>query len=333
MKQKVMSAIQHKPSGKVPYNVELASEKRSQLCAEIGISESEYFVWAGNHIEKTDFNTGEYIKPGYYKDNFGVVWDRSGLDKDIGIVEEKLVTEDNFVNYRSPDVRLELVTNKVKASIGNGLDTFKLGKISMTLFERAWSLRGLEELLMDFYLNPALVNHLLDQILEYNVKILDIALEHDIDGIYFGDDFGTQTSLIMSPDTWRKFIKPRYKLMFSMVKAKGKITALHSCGNIGVILSDLIDIGLDIYQTVQPEVYDLADLKDEFGKDLSFWGGISTQKLLPYARKMELIDEVKRTIHVMSKDGGYIASPTHQVTPDVSNENVLTLIELLRDGI
>ena len=330
MKQNVLAALNHKSNGKLPYNVELTSEKRKILCSEIRIAEYDYFSWAGNHIEKADFNTGSYVKPGFYKDNFGVVWNRTGIDKDIGVVEEYLVNEDNYKSYKSPKVDTEYIKSVTQSLVCSKRDTFKLGKISMTLFERAWALRGMENLLEDFYINPEITEHILDQVLEYNMQILDTALVYDIDGFYFGDDFGTQASLIMSPEIWREFIKPRYKVMFEKVKSSGKVTALHSCGNIKMLLGDLIDIGLDIYQTVQPEIYNLTEIKDEYGKDLCFWGAISTQRLLPFAKKDELLDTVTRTIDILSKDGGYIAAPTHQVTPDISNENVLTLIELLK---
>jgi len=327
----VLAAIAHKSNGKLPYNVELTSEKRKTLCSEIGIAENEYFSWAGNNIEKADYNTGDYIKPGYFKDNFDVVWNRTGIDKDIGVVADYLVTEENYKNYRSPEVNETHIRHVTESLLGSRMDTLKLGKISMTLFERAWSLRGMENLLEDFYVNPEIAEHILDEVQKYNMRIIDIALDYDIDGFYFGDDFGTQASLIMSPGTWREFIKPRYKVMFEKIKSRGKITALHSCGNIEMLFGDLIDIGLDVYQTVQPEIYDLSDIKNKYGRDLCFWGAISTQRLLPFATKEELIDTVQETIETLSKDVGYIASPTHQITPDVSNENVLTLIELLKN--
>ena len=118
--------------------------------------------------------------------------------------------------------------------------------------------------------------------------------------------------------------------MFEKVKGSGKVVALHSCGNIGMILGDLIDIGLDIYQTVQPEVYDLGMIKTQYGKNLSFWGGISTQRLLPFAKPEELKSAVLEIIRVMSDNGGYIASPTHRVPADVPPENIVALVEVLK---
>ncbi|MDR2570194.1 MAG: uroporphyrinogen decarboxylase [Oscillospiraceae bacterium] len=330
MKQAVIDAIKHK-NGKLPYNVELTSEKRRDLCAQIGIDEKDYFSWAGNHIEKADYNFGEYISEGFFKDNFGVIWNRTGLDKDIGVVDNLLINDDNYDDYICPNIDYTHINDVTLSLVNSKPDTLRLGKISMTLFERAWSLRGMQELLMDFIVEPESVEGLLNKITQYNMNIINIALEHDIDGFYFGDDFGTQKSLIMNPDTWRKYIKPHYKTMFEKIKKHGKITALHSCGNIYDILGDLIDIGLDIYQTVQPEIYDLKFLKNEYGNDLCFWGAISTQRLLPFASKTELTDVVNQTIDIMGKNGGYIASPTHQVPPDVKSENILTLIELLKN--
>jgi uroporphyrinogen decarboxylase len=135
----------------------------------------------------------------------------------------------------------------------------------------------------------------------------------------------------MSPETWRRFIKPGLAKMFERVKKSGKVVALHSCGDINKILGDLIDIGLDIYQTVQPEIYDLKKLKAEYGKSLSFWGGISTQRLLPFAKPEEVKATVKDTISILSNYGGYIASPTHQVPADVPPENIIALVEALKN--
>ena len=121
--------------------------------------------------------------------------------------------------------------------------------------------------------------------------------------------------------------------MFSRVKSRGKIVALHSCGNITDLLPEFIDIGLDIYQTVQPEIYDLSRLKAEFGDRLTFWGGISTQRDLPFDTPDVLRMKIDRTIAVLGASGGYIAGPTHRLPPDIPIENIRTLVDALRiDG-
>ena len=126
-------------------------------------------------------------------------------------------------------------------------------------------------------------------------------------------------------------MKPGLAKMFDRVKNDGKIVALHCCGKIDDLLGELIDIGLDIYRTVQTEVYDLKKLKRNFGKNLTFWGAISTQQTLPFVKPDELKRIVKDTIDIMAEDGGYICSPTHRVPEDVPAENIAALIEVLRE--
>jgi uroporphyrinogen decarboxylase len=117
-----------------------------------------------------------------------------------------------------------------------------MGKIGSAFFDRAWSLRGFENFLMDLMVEEAFVKELFEQILSVNLQIIDEAVKYDIDGFYFGDDYGQQNGLLMSPVTWRIFIKPYLAIMFERVKKSGKIVALHSCGNISEIMGDLIEI-------------------------------------------------------------------------------------------
>jgi uroporphyrinogen decarboxylase len=331
-KERVINAIQHKATDLIPYNIELTKEELIKVSESLRIKPDYFPEYVGNHIEKITYNDdGVYIKPGVFRDEFGVIWNKSGLHRDIGTIETNLLKEPNLKVYHFPEPNIDRVRKLPTEAINNGRDTFKFSKLFFAYFERAWSLRGMENLLMDFLLNPSFVEKLLEHILHYNLRIIEVVVqESEIDGFYFGDDYGQQNGLIMSPDTWRKFIKPGLSKMFRKVKECGKVVALHSCGNITEILCDLIEIGLDIYQTVQPEVYNLKWLKKEYGKDLTFWGGISTQQLLPFASPNELKADVRKTLHIMSNHGGYIASPTHKITQDIPVENVLALIEVLK---
>jgi len=199
------------------------------------------------------------------------------------------------------------------------------------MYERAWTLRGIENLLVDMIEEPQFVHDLLDAITEYNLKVIDIGLEYDIDGFHFGDDWGQQRGLIMGPVHWRTFIKPRMARMYARVKSKGLIVSQHSCGDIEEIFPDLIEIGLDIYQTVQPEIYNLKEIKRKYGNDLTFWGGISTQGLLPYGTAGEVRQVARETIKIMNQDGGYIAAPTHALPRDIPVENVIALMEVFQN--
>ena len=331
-KERVQAAISHIQPDITPYNIELCSTLADAVCKQCGIPKAELYHWLGNHIEKISYNRGT-LEGDIYTDEFGVQWDRSGADKDIGIIHNYLLTEPSMGGYALPEPDLAFVRQSTEKAVENNADTFKFGKIGTALFERAWSLRGFENFLMDLACEDEFVAELLDKITDFQLSILDTALEYDIDGIYLGDDFGTQNGLLMSPDTWRRHFKPRFAQIFDRTKRAGKIAALHSCGDITLILDDLIEIGLDIYQTVQPEIYDLAYIKKRYGNNLTFWGGISTQQTLPFVEPAELKQIVRDTVAVMGKGGGYIAAPTHQVPFDVPIENIIAMAEALRGQV
>ena len=123
----------------------------------------------------------------------------------------------------------------------------------------------MEDVLVDFILNPEFVGELLDRIVEYNLKVADLAARYPIDCIFFGDDWGQQRGLIMGPEHWRNYLKPRLIRMYSHVKSKGMKVAQHSCGDIREVFPDLIEAGMDIYNTFQPEIYDVGEMKRLYG--------------------------------------------------------------------
>jgi uroporphyrinogen decarboxylase len=149
--------------------------------------------------------------------------------------------------------------------------------------------------------------------------------------VRFGDDWGQQTGLIMGPRLWRRFIKPRVQAMYARVKATGRYVMQHSCGAVQELFPDLIDMGLDIFNTFQPEVMDVAFCKREYGGYLTFYGGISTQQVLPRVSPAELVTEIHRMIDLVGRDGGYIVAPTHSIPRDVPPENIATFIEMVRN--
>lgn len=134
----------------------------------------------------------------------------------------------------------------------------------------------------------------------------------------------------MGPRLWRRFIKPRVAVMYARAKQAGKYVMQHSCGAIQELFPDLIDMGLDIFNTFQPEVMDVNFCKREYGRHLTFYGGISTQQVLPRVSPGELREVIKRMIALVGKDGGYIVAPTHAIPRDVSPENIVTFIETVQ---
>jgi uroporphyrinogen decarboxylase len=185
----------------------------------------------------------------------------------------------------------------------------------------------MEELLMDMIAEPQFVHSLMEKITEHHLELLDQVLDYDFDAVYFGDDWGAQRGLIFGKTLWQKFIKPYLKQLCAKVKSKDKNVILHSCGNIWEILDQVIEIGVDCYNTVQPEIYDLNQLVNEFGKDLTFYGGISNQTFLPNATPEEVEKKCLETMEVLNRYHGYILSPTHSVTPDIPIENLFAIVK------
>lgn len=328
-KQRVINSLNHKESDIIPYEIGFTIPLREKLIKYFNNPDFESGI--DNHIKVIGYSTGHTPiegKPEHVQDKWGVIWNRSGPDKDIGVVENIILKGNDPTAFEYPVINFDELGSRFDEFLSENKNTFNIFCIGFSLFERAWTLRGMETLLMDMVLNPQFVHNLMDRICDWNVKMVEFANKYDFDGIYFGDDWGQQKGLIMGPAMWREFIKPRLKRMYSAVKQSGKFVFQHSCGDINEILPDVIECGLDCYQTFQPEIYDIAAVKEKYGSDLSFWGAISTQGMLPFETPDGVRRETARIMKILGKNGGYIASPTHGVPYDVPEENIEALLDV-----
>jgi len=150
-----------------------------------------------------------------------------------------------------------------------------------------------------------------------------------IDILWIGDDYGTQNGLLISPETWRRLFFPRLKQMCDLGRKYGAKVMLHCCGSTRKIWDGLIEAGVDIYDTIQPEAAGMnpAELKDEFGERICFHGTISTQRTLPFCSADEVCREVRGRIETVGKGGGFIVAPAHNIQPDTPIENILAVYE------
>ena len=197
-------------------------------------------------------------------------------------------------------------------------------------------LRGFEDWFMDFCLNPDLLAALFDAVLEVSLAIcahqLD-AIGAEVDVILTADDLGVQRGLMMSPDAFRKLVKPRLARYFELIHAKSPARVLfHTCGSVIDIVGDLVDIGVDVLHPVQVAArgMDPVALKKEWGEVLSFWGAIDTQRTLCQGSVEEVRSEVERRIEVLGRGGGYVLGAVHNIQPDVPVENILAMYEHAR---
>lgn len=334
-RERVIAALKHQDTDVVPYNVDFTMQADDNMIAELGKDYEKDLNCHLNYKQYWGWPTEEVAGSEHFKDTFGIVWDRSGADKDIGMPVETLIKNIDDITYVFPEIDEARIRAEYDELVANREDKFTFGGIGFSMFERAWSLAGMPEVLMAMVMYPEGLHKLFDMICDYNCKVMDIALEYDLDGFYFGDDWGQQKGLIMGPDYWRIFIKPRMARMYKKAKDKGLFVLQHSCGDVESIFEDLIEIGLDCYQTFQPEIYDeyygLETIKEKYGDRLSFWGGVSTQQLLPKATPEKVKEETARIMKIMSKGGGYIGAPTHAVEFDVPPANILAMFEVFKN--
>jgi uroporphyrinogen decarboxylase len=205
---------------------------------------------------------------------------------------------------------------------------FAVPNLGFALFERAWSLRGFDALLMDLVDRPAWVGELLERITVIQVRLARRFVALGVDGGYFGDDYGAQRSLLFSPRVWRDLVRPRLARLFGVFREAGLPVILHSDGDLWPILPDLVDLGLTCLNPVQPEVLDHARLHREFGRHLSFYGGLSTQSVLPHGTPAAVRAATQACVRDLAPDGtGLVLGPSHRMQSDIPPANVAAMLE------
>jgi uroporphyrinogen decarboxylase len=330
-KDRIYTALRHEQPDLCPWHFEFTQEAHRKMVEYTGDPDFERKI--GNHlhyIRAVRPDAWVEIAPDFWRDQFGVVWNRT-IDKDIGNPDAHIFPEPSLGDYVWPDPDDPLRWAHVPGEIAAHPGQFVVIAIDFSLFERAWTMRGMTNLLMDMYDHPQFVEDLLDAILEFNLGIVRNAARYPADAIYFGDDWGQQQGMLMGPALWRRFLKPRLARQYAAVHAIGKQVFIHSCGKVIEVFPDLIEIGLDCFNPFQPEVIDVYAAKREFGDRLSFYGGVSTQHLLPYGTPAEVKAEAKRLMQEVGSSGGYIIAPAHAIPKDAPPENMMALIEAVNE--
>ncbi len=312
----------------VPWSMGFTIEAREKLQAHFGCDDVE--VPLHNHLLKLGSDIGFFdrLEDNYVRDVFGVVWDRS-IDKDIGNVAGCVLPDPTLEGFELPDPLGRRFFAEIPERIERFRDRFRVFQIGFSLYERAWTLRGMENLMMDFIDHPQFVHGLLRAIADYNIAQAKEALKYDIDAVYFGDDWGQQRGLQMGPRTWREFIYPELRRMYGVVRGAGRFVMIHSCGDVDEVFDDLVAAGVNCFNPFQPEVMDVYTLLPQYRGRLAFHGGMSTQRTLPFGSVEEVRAESTRLLD-LGGDGGFIFAPAHDVEGDVPLENMLAAIDTVQ---
>jgi len=328
----VINVIKRKKQGIFPSHIEYTPEMGKKIAEHLGVDVGELPDILNQYI-RVGFANDTVIedhKNGIRYDNFGIGWDLV-ITEGFFIRHYPLENIENYKNYHFPDPNEPKLTENIKETVKKYKDKyFVIIDHSFTLWERAYCLRGFENFLIDMIKNTIFAEELLDRITEYQVELAKRFVAEGVDGGLTGGDWGKQTGLIFSPDLWRKLIKPRIARIWKVYKDAGLAVFHHSCGDVREIIPDLIEIGLDVLNPIQPQAMPIKELSKKYAKDLSFWGGLSLQRTLPFGTRVDVTKEVEKTVRILGAEGGYIISPAHELTSDVPIENFNAMMEAIR---
>ena len=279
-----------------------------------------------------------YLDDKPYVDEWGVGWNLQPYETPFGtghyteIDYHPLADESAISSYRAPDPHRPELYQDSRWMI----ETFKeqywiVGVTVTTIFETAWALRGYEQTMIDMVLDPELADELFEIPYRYHLAAAKKLVDMGVDMIQTGDDMGSQNTMIISPKLWRRFFKPRMANFISELKSINpdlKI-AYHSDGDVEPIIPELIEIGLDVLNPVQPASMDPAEIKRKYGHQLCFWGTIDEQHTLPFGTPADVVEEVHDRLKTVGYNGGLILAPTHHVQLDTPLENFWAMVNTI----
>jgi uroporphyrinogen decarboxylase len=263
------------------------------------------------------------IESGVYTDDFGCVWKE--LDHVPHLIDPPL-REPELSDYHFPDLDYGRYFSGMDGFFKTTQEHYRLCCLALGFFDRGWALRGFENFLSDVVLNQKFVEELLDRLVAMHFRLIDQVAQHPFDGIRFADDWGYQRGVTIGANRWRNLIKPGLKAIFEYAHQKGLTVMVHSDGDLTEIIPDLIQLGVQILNPIQPECMDILWLKKEFGKDICFNGGISSQSTIPWETSGQIQKEVMACLKYLGKDGGYIIGPTKSLNLEVPLENCLAVL-------
>lgn len=357
--QLVLDVIGKKNTTYLPSQCTFASRaKKMEVAGYLGLTEEEVDVFLGNHIKFTgvldDIVQIDKLDPhrmkaardaGRYLDvpgEEGMIYDLWGMQYNVndggyfnychplqGCDDDDALIYD----YRAPDISdMDMLFSIAEEDLKKYGDDFLVELSGYNgIWEKAYQMTEIEQFMYLLAVEPEKACYLMDVICEYKVEIARETVKRGFPIGHYGDDLGTQISTFVSEEMFVNYFLPRIRKVFRVFKDAGLPVQMHSCGKITPFIPHLIDAGLDVLEPVQT-CMDIRYLKKEFGKDLTFYGGVDTQQLLTFDTAENVYNETLRTIDILGKDGGLIIAPSQEVMNNVPVENVLAFMKAVKEA-
>lgn len=326
----VLAAIRHEEVRPVPYTLAFEGDVVARRLDEhFGSSDwrsrlTNYMTVCGVvetvHAEKVD--------DVYTQDAYGIRW-RHDRPK---VVLEPTFTHYDWGGYHFPEPQVFLDEARKEAArqaFAAKAQTFRVANIGWGIFEHSWRIRGFEQALIDAALEPDFYQELLNKLTRNYLAFTEYAADLECDAIFYGDDWGYQNGVILGPERWRKLVKPCWARVYQAAHAQGRIVMSHCCGSVADIMDDIVEIGLDVLESVQPEADGMNpyELKRRYGRRIALWGGLGSQSLVPFGTPAQLQAEIARLASEMGRGGGYILAPAKPLQADTPLANALAILE------
>lgn len=351
-RERVAAALNHEIPDRCPFQASFTPEFAVRLRAELALGDdSHHNPHGGGNTYEVERALGEDMlltsvgwANGYYQDTvpyvdeWGVGWDVQPYETPFGVGHytelrsHPLADEAAVDKYVAPDPcrpdRYDAARHVV-AQFGD--EYWIVGVTVTTIFETAWALRGLQQMLLDMARDPALADTILEIPFRFHLEAAKELTRLGVDMIWLGDDVGAQERMLISPAMWRRFLKPRMATLVSEVKGINPAVkvAYHTDGNVWPIIPELIEIGIDVLNPIQPASMDPAAVKEAFGDQICFWGTIDEQHTLPFGTPEDVAREVKQRLQTIGRDGGLILAPTHNVQLDTPLSNFWAMVDTI----
>ena len=335
-KERVHAALRHKPVDRVPIFMWFHPETTNQLAALLEIPPESVSEAMGNDVRQTWINNN-YAMEGIvhahegegHEDFWGIRWKRIGYFNQISEFPLERATREELLSYQFPSNHREELLKQMNPLVGNAGESFLGCDVSPCVFEMYFRLRGMSNALLDMATDIDLARAMFKRSADFSVELAEEACKRfPLDWLWTGDDVAGQDALLMSPEMWREQIKPELQRILDVGKSAGIWLAHHCCGSLRPIIPDLVEMGLNVLNPIQSNCpgMDPMDLKKEFGRDLSFMGGVDTVDVVPYGTADEVRRSTARLLEEMTADGGgYILAGSHTIPPETPTENIFAL--------